>query len=114
MSLELFLYTYTKPKILDKKINLNKYFLNEIGSEVFMVDGIDLRQLKKRIPICYDIKNALETNGYDSFKYIKEKIPFDIQVHYNKEIYEIKNMKLKEPSLINMFIEFITNIFTYL
>lgn len=112
MNLDLFLLTYSDKNLIDKKIKLEKYLINEIGTEPFEDNHVDLKKLKKRIPLCYDIKSALEENGYDSFKFMKEKNSYSISFTYNNEIYEIRNFKLKEPSFINIFIDLISNLFS--
>jgi len=111
MNLDLFLLTYRDKNLINKKIKLEKYLINEIGPEPFGNNHIDLKKLKKRIPLCYDIKSALEENGYDSFKFMKENSSYSVSFTYNNEIYEIRNFKLKEPSIINMFIDLIANLF---
>lgn len=113
MNIDLFLLTYSGKNHIDKKIKLEKYLINEIGPELFEDTHIDLRKLKKRIPLCYDIKSALEENGYDSFKFIKENSSYSVSFTYNNENYEIRNFKLKEPSIINMFIDLVANLFSH-
>lgn len=112
MNLDLLVYKNNNQ--LDKKINLTKYFLYDIGTEPFKDGRVDLRKLKKRIPICYDIRSALEAHGYDSFKFIKEKSSYNISFSYQGEEYEIRNLKLKEPSIIGTLIDLVVNLFTVL
>lgn len=106
MQLKLFLLIDKSPT----KIGLEKYKLHDLGEGFFENGHLNLKVLKRRIEICFDLRAAVEEAGFDSFKIIKQQVPLTFIILFNDENYEIRNIKLKEASIINMLIDFISNL----
>lgn len=96
-----------------KRINLEKYKLHELGESFLDNDHINLKLLKKRVELCFDLRTAVEEAGFDSFKIIKDQIPLTFIIFFKDNSYEIRNVKLKEVSIINSLIELISNLIIF-